>query len=182
MITDRFKPPGEKARAASDAGKLKLVREQTCQPYDGYGFTLDKGQVLRYELTDGPQVIDCTYLVRSRPVEEWADAWHTGIFSALTLHEGMHFISNTPYGRPLLTIIKDTVDYENLEKLYGRGPLTASSSRRGDAPRASGSWASVSSTRTAATPASSRGSSRSPVKTWPGRCGGPPGSSCTSSA
>ena len=113
--------PGQQAREASDAGTLKLVREQEVEPFDGYGFTLDKGQVLRYELTDGPQVIDCTYLVRERPVEEFADAWHTGIFGALTLHEGMHFISNTPYCRPLLTIIRDTVDYENLENLYGKG-------------------------------------------------------------
>jgi len=120
-ITNRWKPVYEKARKASDEGKLKLVREQICQPWDGYGFTLDKGQVIRWELIEGPQILDTVYLVRSRPTEEWADAWLTGQLQALTLHEGMHYMSNTPYSRPLLTIIKDTVDYENLEKQYGKG-------------------------------------------------------------
>ena len=119
-ITDRFKPAGDKAREASDNGKLKLVSEKSLQPYDGYGFELDKGQVIRYELTHGPQVIDTAYFVRSRPTEEWADPWHTGLFGALILHEGMHYISNTPFNRPLLTIIKDTVDYANLTKKYGK--------------------------------------------------------------
>ncbi len=120
-ILARWAGPGEKAREASDAGNLKLVSEHEILPHAGIGFTLDKGQVLRYELTTGPQVIDTTYLVRSRPVEEFADCWHTGIFGALTLHEGTHYISSSPYGRPLLTIIRDTVDYGNLEKMFGKG-------------------------------------------------------------
>ncbi len=120
-ITNRWKPVYEKAKKASHEGKLKLVREQICQPWDGYGFTLDKGQVLRYELTDGPQILDTVYLVRSRPTNEWADAWITGQLQALTLHEGYHYFSNTPYSRPLLTIIKDTVDYDKLTKLHGKG-------------------------------------------------------------
>ncbi len=75
-VTDRFKQAGEKAREASDNGKLKLVREQILVPWDGYGFTLDKGQVLRYELIEGPQVIDTAYLVRSRPTEGWPNSWN----------------------------------------------------------------------------------------------------------
>jgi uncharacterized protein YcgI (DUF1989 family) len=117
--TGQFKEAGEKARVASDNGKLKLVREEILQPWDGYGFELDKGQVLRYELIEGPQVIDTVYHVRSRPTEEWADAWTSSLYGALILHEGMHFMSNTPYCRPLLTLIKDTVDYEKLKKTYG---------------------------------------------------------------
>ena len=119
QATGRFKQAGEKAREASDTGKLKLVREETLQPWDGYGFELEKGQVLRYELTHGPQVIDTVYHVRSRPAEEWADAWTSSLYGALILHEGMHFMSNTPYSRPLLTLIKDTVDYEKLKSTYG---------------------------------------------------------------
>ena len=121
LITDRFKPAGEKAREASDAGKLKLVREFVHEPWKGVGFTLDKGQVIRYELTHGPQILDTTYYVRSRPLDEWADTWMSGVLGALTLHEGMHYLSCTPYARPLLTIIKDTVDYDYLEKNFGRG-------------------------------------------------------------
>lgn len=118
-VTDRFKAAGEKAREASDSGGLRLVREQVLEPWDGYGFTLDRGQVLRYELIDGPQVIDTSYLVRSRPADEWADAWSSGLYGALILHEGMHYLSNTPYSRPLLTLFKDTVDYDNLRAHYG---------------------------------------------------------------
>ena len=121
LITGRFEPAGKKARAASDAGKLKLVREFIHEPYKGIGFKVDKGQVLRDELSHGPQILDTVYLVRSRPIEEWADTWMTGVFGALTLHEGMHYFSCTPYARPLLTIIKDTVDYDNLEKKFGKG-------------------------------------------------------------
>lgn len=43
----------------------------------------------------------------------------TAQYGALTLREGMHYYSNTPYMRPLLTIITDTVDHENLKKLHG---------------------------------------------------------------
>ncbi len=119
-ITEKFAEAGRKARKLSDAGKLKLVREYTMQPFDGYGFELDKGQIIRYELTHGPQIIDTTYLVRSRPSKEWADCYKTATFGATVLREGHHYLSNTPYVRPLLTLIKDTVDYENMHKLCGK--------------------------------------------------------------
>ena len=109
----------EKAKAASDAGKLKLVSEKTVQPFDGYGFELKKGQTVRYELTHGPQIIDTAYLVKSRPTEEWACIYHSSFFAAMILYEGMHYYSNTPYVRPLLSIIKDTVDHDKLRKAYG---------------------------------------------------------------
>ena len=110
----------EQAKDASDNGKLKLVSEKIVQPYDGYGFKLDKGQVLRYELISGAQIIDTLYLARDRPKDEWADVWNTSQFSAMMLYEGMHYYSNTPFVRPLLTIIKDTVDYKKLENVYGK--------------------------------------------------------------
>ena len=118
-ITARFEEPGRKAREISDAGKLKLVTEEMMQPFEGYGFNLDKGQVLRYELTHGPQIIDTTYLVRSRPVEEWADCWMTGTFGSLVFSEGTHYFSCGPWVRPLLTLIKDTIDYEKMHKTCG---------------------------------------------------------------
>jgi len=121
MITNRWKPSYEKAKKASDEGKLKLVREEICQPYTAHAFTVNKGQVIRYELTHGPQILDTVYLVQSRPKEEWADCWLTGQLQAITLHEGYHFLSNTPFARPLLTIIKDTVDYDPLTKALGKG-------------------------------------------------------------
>ena len=111
----------EQAKAASDSGKLKLVTEKTLQPYDGYGFTLDKGQVVRYEMTEGPQIIDTIYLARERPTEEWADNFNTTQFASMTPHEGDIYYSNTPFVRPLLTIINDTVDYEKLHAHYGEG-------------------------------------------------------------
>jgi uncharacterized protein YcgI (DUF1989 family) len=115
----RYTPYYEKAEAASDAGQLKLVSEQICQPFQGYSLELDKGQVIRFEIIDGPQIIDTLYHVRSRPTEEWADPYHTTVLGAITPTEGMHYYSNTPFTRPLLTIIKDTVDVGKIQEKYG---------------------------------------------------------------
>ena len=56
-----FNKPSEaaylKAREASDKGKLKLVNEFIMEPYKGHGFELKKGQVVHYELIDGPQIM-----------------------------------------------------------------------------------------------------------------------------
>ena len=62
----------KQAKAASEAGRLKLISEHILQPYGGYGFELDKGQVVRYELISGSQIIDTFYMVRSRPMDELA--------------------------------------------------------------------------------------------------------------
>ena len=72
-INAPFQKCYEQAKAVSEAGKLKLVSEYTLQPYNGHGFKIDKGQVVRYELIGGAQTIDLFYMVRSRPTEEWAD-------------------------------------------------------------------------------------------------------------
>ena len=115
--------PNEKsykqAKEASENGKLKLVSEKIVEPYDGYGFTLDKGQVLRYELIEGPQIIDTIYLARERPTEEWADCFNTSQFGSMFQFEGTVYYSNTPFVRPLLTMIKDTVDHEKIHEHYG---------------------------------------------------------------
>ena len=109
----------EAARAASDAGELKLVEERVCQPFQGHHFELDKGQVIRYEIIDGAQIIDTLYHVRSRPTEEWADPYHTTVLGAITPMEGMHYYSVTPFTRPLLSFIKDTVDIDKIRDRYG---------------------------------------------------------------
>ena len=118
-----FNKPSEaaylQAKEASEKGELKLVNEFIMEPYRGHGFELKKGQIVHYELVDGPQILDTVYLVKSRPTEEWADTYPTSQYGALTFREGMHFYSNHPYMRPLLTLIKDTVDYENLKDRYG---------------------------------------------------------------
>ncbi len=109
----------EQAKAASVNGKLKLVSERIVQPYSGAGFELDKGQVVRYELIEGAQIVDTFYMVRSRPMDEWADTFHSASLGAHTPYEGMHYYSNNPWCRPLLTFTRDTVDNENLRKMYG---------------------------------------------------------------
>ena len=118
-INEQYREPGEKAKAASDAGKLKLVSEQICEPFNGYAFELDRGQVIRYEVLDGPQILDTIYHVRSRPTQEWADTYHSTVIGAMTPYQGMHYYSNTPFARPLLTIINDTVDHEKIRAAYG---------------------------------------------------------------
>ena len=120
-ITNRWKSYTENAKKTSEEGRLRLVHEEIYQPWTPQAFTVKKGQVIRYEMTHGPQILDTVYLVQSRPTEEWADTWLTGQLQALTLHEGDHYISNTPFARPLLSIIKDTVDYDTLRKRYGEG-------------------------------------------------------------
>lgn len=52
-VNKRYAEYYEKAKAASDDGKLKLVSEQICQPFQGYSLQLDKGQIIRYEMIDG---------------------------------------------------------------------------------------------------------------------------------
>ena len=111
----------ELAKAASEAGKLKLVKEMILEPYGGKGFELKKGQVVRYELPEGPQIIDTFYMVKSRPMEEWADTFHTSAFGPHTQWEGSHFYSNSPFCRPLVTLIRDTVDSGKMQELYGPG-------------------------------------------------------------
>ena len=111
----------EQAKAASEAGKLKLVNEIMLEPYSGKGFELKKGQVVRYELPEGPQIIDTFYMVKSRPMEEWADTFHTSSFGAHTQWEGTHYYSNSPFARPLVTLIRDTVDSDKMQELYGPG-------------------------------------------------------------
>ena len=118
-VNKRYEKYYEQTKAASDDGKLKLVSEKLCQPFQGHSFELDKGQVIRYEVIDGPQIIDTLYHVRSRPTEEWADPYHTTVLGAMTPMEGMHYYSNTPFTRPLLTFIKDTVDGEKIRKHHG---------------------------------------------------------------
>ena len=102
-----YKKYYEQAKAASEAGKLKLVSEHILQPFNGYGFELKKGQVVRYELPEGHKIIDTFYMAKSRPMEEWADTFHTSSFGSHTQWEGDHYYSNSPYCRPLLTLIRD---------------------------------------------------------------------------
>lgn len=118
-VNKRYDQYGQKARELSDAGKLKLVSTKVCQPFQGDWVTLDKGQVIRFEMMDGPQIVDSRFHVRSRPTEEWADPYHSTIMGAITPYEGMHYYTNTPFTRPLMTITKDTVDGEKIRKDHG---------------------------------------------------------------
>ena len=109
----------EQANAASEAGSLRLVDEFILEPYNGKGFELKRGQVVRYEIIEGPQIIDTFYMVKSRPTEEWADTFHSSSFGSHTFTEGFHYYSNSPWCRPLLSFTRDTVDNEKIRELYG---------------------------------------------------------------
>ena len=117
-VSAPYKKYYEQGKAASEGGKLKLVKEYTLEPYSGKGFELGKGQVVRYEIIAGAQILDCFYMVKSRPMEEWADTYHTSIIGAMYQSEGMHYFSNSPWIRPLLTFIRDTVDIEAMRKEF----------------------------------------------------------------
>jgi uncharacterized protein YcgI (DUF1989 family) len=58
-------------------------------------------------------------MVKSRPSDEWADSFHSASFGSHTFTEGIHYYSNSPWCRPLLTFIRDTVDNDKIRELYG---------------------------------------------------------------
>ncbi len=118
-INEPYDKIADKAKAASIAGKVKLVNEFRIEPYNGKGFELKKGQIVRYEIIEGPQILDCMYVVKSRPTEEWADSFHSSSIGSHTFTEGIHFYSNSPWCRPLVSFIRDTVDNEKIRELYG---------------------------------------------------------------
>ena len=118
-LNEPFDKYGQQARAASEKGELKLVNEIILEPYGGRGFEIKKGQVVRYELIEGPQIIDTFYMVKDRPMDEWADSFNTASFYGHTQFVGAHYYSNTPWVRPLLTFTRDTVDIEAMQEKYG---------------------------------------------------------------
>lgn len=109
----------ETARAASDAGELKVVKEMILEPNRGHGFEVKKGQVLRYVLIDGTQTLDVTYVSKRNPLDEHACPYPTMTHGALQQNEGDIYLTNPPYWRPLITMIKDTVDGEAMKKKLG---------------------------------------------------------------
>jgi hypothetical protein len=59
------------------------IRNEAAMPVGELG----KGQVVHYELIDGPQILDTVYLVKSRPTEESADIYPTSQYGSLTPRE-----------------------------------------------------------------------------------------------
>ncbi len=110
----------EEAKQASENGELKVVQEKVMEPYRGHGFELKKGQVIHYELIDGPQALDMVYVVKKRPAEEFAAGYPSSMLGSIQQYEGDILYSEQPFWRPLLTIIRDTVDHEVLRKKMGR--------------------------------------------------------------
>lgn len=119
QVVEQYRPYYKEAHAVHEAGKLKLVNEKVLEPYRGHGFEVKKGQTVRFELIDGPQALDITYAVKRRPTKEFVSGYPTVNLQALSQHEGDHYFTNTPYFRPILTIIKDTVDHDVLRKSFG---------------------------------------------------------------
>ena len=109
----------DEARAASENGELEVVEERILEPYRGHGFELKRGQVIHYELIDGPQALDIVYVVKKRPQEEWAAGYPTAMYASIQQYEGDILFSEQPFCRPLLTIIRDTVDHEVLRQRMG---------------------------------------------------------------
>jgi len=113
----RFESAYLKAKQASDQGKLKLVDEFIMEPNKGHGFELKKGQVVHYELVDGPQILDTVYLVKSRPTEEFADAYPSAQYSSLTYYEGFHFYTYHPYIPYSGTFFEQSLNYRGSHDL-----------------------------------------------------------------
>lgn len=118
-IAGEFDEYFNEARKKSLDGELVVVKEMILEPFRGHGFEVGKGQVLRYELIDGVQALDVVYLAKKRPLHEMAANSTTGIMQSIQQYVGDHLWTNPPYFRPLLTMIKDTVDTKKLEETYG---------------------------------------------------------------
>ncbi|MCY9871154.1 DUF1989 domain-containing protein [Vibrio barjaei] len=117
-LNDQFSQVIANAKQKSLEG-LRVVEERICEPYRGHSFELKKGQIIRYELIEGPQIIDTVYRVKSNPLGEYADSYGTSSFSGLVFGEDDSFWSNTPYLRPVATIVRDTVNLDKIKECYG---------------------------------------------------------------
>jgi uncharacterized protein YcgI (DUF1989 family) len=80
-------------------------------------------------------------MVKSRPTEEWADTFHSSSFGSHTFTEGIHFYSNSPWCRPLVSFFRDTVDNEKIRELYGE--LAAHSYVLHNGSCSSGMWEAI---------------------------------------
>lgn len=97
----------ERARRGDIA--RKLILERVVQPRTGFGFALKRGNLVRITCIEGPQVVDFNAFNMHDPREALSCA-RTRMVNGLHLKEGDYIWSKPPYARPMMKLIRDTVE------------------------------------------------------------------------
>ncbi len=96
-----------RVRAAKDA--YVLVEQLEIPPATGRAFTIRRGQVARFLISHGPQIVDLDVFSAQNPRQRlWAN--QTLNSEGFWLSTFSRLWSNLPDSRPLATIVEDTVE------------------------------------------------------------------------
>ena len=93
--------------------KRRIIQNVIIPSKTGKGFIVEKGQILRVTCIEGPQVADFLAFNKNDSYEKFWAA-RTRVLYGAHLSTGDSLWSNPPQTRPMLTIIKDTVDHQPL--------------------------------------------------------------------
>jgi uncharacterized protein len=88
----------------------KLVEAKRIPPGGGGAVLVSKGQVVRIRLTHGPQVVDFNCWSQSDSREHFWSG-RTRILEGAHLTTGNQLWSTHPWMRPIMTIVRDTVEH-----------------------------------------------------------------------
>jgi uncharacterized protein YcgI (DUF1989 family) len=95
-------------RLADDATRRK-VAEILVEPRKGASFSVDRGQILRVECDQDSQVADLN-IFNAEDMKEHLSATQTRMVHGCHVSVGCRLWSNAPYQRPLMTVVRDSVD------------------------------------------------------------------------
>src|SRR5258706_5474562 len=94
-------------RAAKD--RYSLISQFEIPPATGLAFKIGRGQIARFNISHGPQIVDLDIFNAQDPRQRlWAN--HTMNSEGFWLSTFSRLWSNLPNSRPLATIVEDTVE------------------------------------------------------------------------
>lgn len=97
-------------RIARETSARTTVHEELVPVRSGRAFTVPAGHLVRFEIVEGPQVLDFNAWSAHDPRERFWAA-RTRQFYGTHLTVGHRLWSNLPFLRPLLTIVADSIGY-----------------------------------------------------------------------
>lgn len=96
---------------------FRVIRREIVAANTGYGLRVPHGQTFRFEMVEGPQILDVDLFNANQPVEHYSAAtqlWLGGgpiqIFSRIW--------SNPPWSRPLCTVIANKIEFHDVGNGY----------------------------------------------------------------
>jgi len=87
----------------------KPILEQIVRPRTGFGFALKRGNLVRITCIEGPQVVDLNAF-NMHDTREALSCARTRMVNGLHLKEGDYIWSKPPYARPMMKLVRDTVE------------------------------------------------------------------------